>query len=171
MPCASHSKNVEEVDSTSRSIGVGMSRTFHSKKELESVATCDNTPSLDEWRKHAFAIGWRQIREIDSSWGNYNASGWKQKNGLPILDWRSQLVVSRNWWDSKNGRISDDSLAYYLDAETPIRGWVQAYLELTNKSIEEAKGTTWRDVVADKQLATQLLRNLWNDPETRKNFV
>lgn len=171
MRGASHSKNVEEVDSSSRSNGVETQSAFLQKKEFESVATGYNRPSLNEWRREAFAIGWRQIREIDSSWGNYSASGWKQKNGLPILDWRSQLVVSRNWWDTKNGRISDDSLAVYLDAETPIRGWVRAYLELTNKSIEEAKGTTWRDVVADKKLAMQLLRNLWNDTDTRKNFL
>ena len=175
MQCASHQRMGVVAPTSQRMKNVVESpRAIQSKnfiEENESVATCQNTPSLNEWRDAAFAVGWRHIREIDSSWGNYSAGGWKQKNGLPIKDWRAQLVVSRNWWDMKNGRIADESLELYIDPQLPIRGWIQAYLELTRQTADSADGVEWKDVCANKPLALRLLRYLWDNPETRKNFV
>lgn len=144
------------------------------EKGGESVATCGfQPPSLEEWRAHARSLGWTDVREIDSSWGNYTAGGWKQKNGLPICDWQAQMIVSRNWWDAKKGRMSDETLAFYLNPNKAPYGCTFAIcglMGITPTQIQE-RGIKWANIVRDdKPLAIRILRECKDYPENKGYF-
>lgn len=66
-------------------------------------------PTLKEWCAYALSIGWEYSEEYQNCWKHFESTrdkrgNWRDKNGLPITDWKLHCQLMHDYWAKKNGR-------------------------------------------------------------------